>query len=155
MAKTALNKSAEFEQYYQALGNKYETKIFDSMKDVFMFALTLGFKNNQKLPLGKTGGEPISLRIFDEDDKNIFSVIALAHTNDISILLDDDECIEKRYKIMEEFANGGIKIMAEAFCKPIVDENEFKKFIEAFNTEEGQQHAKSLEEILAGAIDSV
>ena len=155
MAKSALYKAAVYEQIFQDLGNRNETKFFDNMKDVFMFALALGFKHNKKEVIVKSGGEPISLRIFTDEDENIFNVIALSHTNDISILLDDDDILEKKYKLMEEFANGGMSIIADAFCKPVVDESEFKKFIELYNEENGQSPRSSLEDLLAGAIDSI
>lgn len=155
MAKSALYKAAVYEQIFQDLGNRNETKFFDNMKDVFMFALALGFKHNKREAIQKTGGEPISLRIFTDEDVNIFNVIALSHTNQIEILLDDDDMLEKKYKLMEEFANGGMGIIADAFCKPVVDESEFRKFIESYNEENGQSPRSSLEDLLTGAIDSI
>jgi len=150
-----LRKSTEYEQYFQALGNIPDTKFFDSMKDVFMFACTLGFKHNRKLPFAAQGGEPIRLSVFDLEDENIFNVIALSHTNDISILLEDEECQDKKYKIMEEFANGGMSIMVENFCKPVVDESEFRKFVESFDDGSGRQTSKSIEDLIGGALDSL
>lgn len=61
MAKMALKKSAEYEQYFQELGNKPD-KIFDTMKDVFMFAVTLGFRMKKRVAFQKSGGEDISFR---------------------------------------------------------------------------------------------
>lgn len=155
MPKSALNKSAEYEQYYQDLGNNNETKIFDTMKDVFMFAAALGFRNHRHIPIQKSGGEPISLRFFKDEDFNIFNVIALSHTNDISILLDDDEYKDKKYRIIEEYANGGMSILIEEICKPVVDVNAFKKFVETFYSETDQPKKSNLEDILSKAMDSI
>lgn len=154
MAKTALKKSAEYEQYFQELGNKPD-KIFDTMKDVFMFAAALGFRMKKPIPFQKSGGEDISLRFFKDEDENIFNIIALTTTNEMSILLPDDEYREKRYKIIEEYANGGMSIMVEEFCKPIVDEGAFRRFVETFEDTSGEQQRTSLEDILAKAIDSI
>jgi dnd system-associated protein 4 len=155
MAKTALKKAAEYEQYFQELGNKPETKIFDSMKDVFMFAATLGFRKGKRVPFQKSGGEDISLRFFRDEDENIFNVIVLTDTGEMSILLPDDEYKEKKYKIVEEYANGGMSIMVEEFCKPIVDEGAFRRFIETFEDTSGERQKTSLEDILEKALESI
>lgn len=154
MAKTALKKSAEYEQYFQELGNKPD-KIFDTMKDVFMFAATLGFRMKKRIPFQKSGGEDISLRFFKDEDENIFNIMALTTANEMSILLPDDEYREKKYKIIEEYANGGMSIMVEEFCKPIVDEGAFRHFVETFENTSGEQQKTSLEDILAKAIDTI
>ena len=154
MAKSALRKSADYEQYFQELGNKPD-KIFDSMKDVFMFAATLGFRKRKRMPIAKSAGEDISLRIFKDEDENIFNIIALTDTNEMSILLPDDEYREKKYKIIEEYANGGMSIMVEEFCKPIIDENAFRRFVETFEDSSGDHQKASLDDILAQAIESI
>lgn len=154
MAKAALKKSAEYEQYFQELGNKPD-KIFESMKDVFMFAATLGFRAKKRIPFQKSGGEDISLRFFKEEDENIFNIIALTDTDEMSILLPDDEYREKKYKIVEEYANGGMNIMVEEFCKPIVDEDAFMRFIETFKDNSSAPQKSSFDEIIAKAIDSI
>ena len=154
MAKTALKKAAEYEQIFQELGN-IPDKIFDSMKDVFMFAAALGFHRKKRVPFQKSGGEDISLRFFKDEDENIFNIMALADTNDMSILLPDEEHREKKYRIVEEYANGGMSIMAGEFCRPIVDEGAFQRFIEAFDDDSDEAQKSSLEDILAKALDLV
>lgn len=154
MAKSALRKSAEYEQYFQELGNKPD-KIFDSMKDVFMFAATLGFQKKKRVPIAKSAGEDISLRFFKDEDENIFNIIALTDTGEMSILLPDDEYRDKKYKIIEEYANGGMSFMVDEFCKPIVDEGAFRRFVETFEDTSGEQQKVSLEDILGRAIESI
>jgi dnd system-associated protein 4 len=151
MAKTSLRKSAEYEQYFQELGNKSD-KLFDSMKDVFMFAVTLGFRKEKRVPFQKTDGDDIRLSYFKAEDENIFNIIALSDAKEMSILLPDDEYVEKKYKIVEEYANGGMSIMVEEFCKPIIDENAFRKFIETFEDASGEQQKASLEDMLEGVL---
>ena len=155
MAKSALRKAAEYEQYFQELGNKPD-KMFDSMKDVFMFAARLGFREKKRIPIVKSAGEDISLRFFKDEDENIFNIIALTDTNEMSILLPDDEYREKKYKIIEEYANGGMSIMVDEFCKPLpINENAFRRFVETFEDASGEQQKVSLDDILASAIESI
>jgi len=153
MAKSSMRKSEEFEFYYQELGNK-ENKFFENMKDVYMMATAVGFKAGKSLAFSKSAGEDISLRYFSDDDKKIMDLIALSITDDISILLSDDEYQEKKYKLMEEYANGGMKIMVEAFCKPVVDISEFYKFVEAFEGNAEVARKINIVDLLQGAIDS-
>lgn len=155
MAKSAMRKSTEFEQYYQALGNRPETKIFETMKDVFMFAATLGFRQDKRLPFAKAGGEDISLRFFRDEDMSIFDIIALSVTQEMYMLLSDDEYRDKKLALIEEFANGGMSIMIDEFCKPDINERAFRRFIESFEDASGTQPKASLEDILAKAIESV
>jgi len=154
-ASIRLRKSAEYEEFFQLLGNRPETKFFDSMKDVFMFACVLGFKHNRRYPFSAQGGEPMRLTVFEPDDENIFNIIAISCTDDISILLDEDECQDKKYRLMEEFANGGMSIIVEKFCNPVPNENDFKKFIQSYYDGSGQQAGVSIDELIGGAIDSL
>lgn len=152
MAKNALNKSYEYERYYQELGNNRDTKVFDSMKDVFMFAATLGYKKNIRVPFSKSGGEPISLRFFRDDDENIMSLIALLTTEDIGILLKEDNSINMKYKIIEEYANGGMRLMVDEFCKPVVDFAALCKFIESFDNSKDNIPKADIGELLEKAM---
>ena len=154
MAKSSMRKSEEFELYYQELGNK-ENKFFENMKDVYMMAIAVGFKCGQPLAFTKSAGEDIALRYFNDDDKKIMDLVALSITNEISILLSDDEYQEKKYKLLEDYANGGMKIMVDAFCKPVVDISEFYKFVEYFEINAEVAHKTNIVDLLQGAIDSL
>lgn len=154
MAKTSMRKSEEFELYYQELGNK-ENKFFDTMKDVYMMAIAVGFRFGQRLAFNKSAGEDIALRYFNDDDKKVMDLVAYSAADDISILFSDDEYQEKKYKLLEEFANGGMKIMVEAFCKPVIDISEFYKFVESFESNAEVARKASIEDLLAGAINSI
>jgi len=82
-------------------------------------------------------------------------LVAYSAADDISILFSDDEYQEKKYKLLEEFANGGMKIMVEAFCKPVIDISEFYKFVESFESNAEVARKASIEDLLAGAINSI
>ncbi len=155
MAKSAMNKSAEYEEYFQELGGNGKNKIFDNMKDVFMFAAAVGYKYNKCVPFVKRGGEPIGLRHFNEDDKKMIDLLALSVTNDISILFSEDEFVDKKYEIVEGLANGGMDIMVEAFCKPVIDITELFKFVESFEDGTGKIQKIDIASLLRGAMDSI
>jgi len=155
MAKSSMNKSADYERYYQELGNNPGTKLFDTMKDVFMFAVALGFHRGERLPFQQRGGEPIAIEYFKDEDRVVMDLIALSSTNDISILLNDDSCVERKYKLIEEYANAGMREMVDAFCKPIVDESSLKRFIESFDPGTGQRPKADIAELLRRASVSI
>jgi dnd system-associated protein 4 len=154
MAKSAMRKSEEYEFYFQELGNRAD-KIFDSMKDVFMMAVAVGFRYGQPLSFAKSAGENIALDYFNDDDKKIMDLVALSVTDDISILLSDDDYQEKKYKLIEEYANGGMKIMVDAFCKTGVDTSELYKFVEAFEGTPTVAPKADITDIIQGALNSL
>ena len=80
--KSALGKSAEMEPYYQYL---VKEDYFDTMKDVMLLAIMIGFKNNCRIPFTKYGGDAIKEHIF-KDDMDFLNVIAVLSTKDIKIL---------------------------------------------------------------------
>lgn len=114
MAKNSLNKSLEYEVYFKSLGKpeKNQDKLFNYMKDVYMLALTVGFKYKKRKEIKKASADPIKLDIFDEHDKVIMDIIALyenIHEKDLSLLRSDRE--DDKYKLIEEYANGGMEIL--------------------------------------------
>ena len=134
----SMSRSDEFEAYYQLLGGmKSEIKVFPTMKDVFMFALTLGFRLNERRPFAKRSSDPIPPRVFTDEDMNIIELIAYTSQDDISILIAEEATIEKKCKIIEEYANYGMSIMIKKFCTPSFEETEFRKFVESFNNSNG------------------
>jgi len=154
MAKSSMRKSDQFEYYFQELGNK-ENKFFDNMKDVYMMAIAVGFKYGQPLPFTKSAGEDIALRYFNDDDKKIMDLLALSITDDISILLSEEEYQDKKYKLLEDYANGGMNIMVDAFCRPVIDISEFYKFVEAFEGNAEVAPKTDIAAFLKGAMESI
>jgi dnd system-associated protein 4 len=134
--KNALNKSEEYESYYQMLGTS-EDRLFSSMKDVFMTALIVGYLKDAQKPFKKSGGEPIKLHIFSQEDRNIMDIIALDKTRDLSMLLRENE--EEKYKIIEEYANGGMEYLVEGFCKPVPSHDNLLKFVLSYKKDETTQ----------------
>ena len=105
--KTALGKSATMEPYYQYL---IKEGYFETMKDIMLLAIMIGFKNKTKLPIVKYGGEAIKEHIF-KDDIAFLDIIAVLSTKDIKILLDENK--EEKYKLLEEYAEAGMNLFVK------------------------------------------
>lgn len=152
--KAALNKSEEFETYYQMLGNS-PSKFLETMKDVFMLALVVGYLRDNKKPFSKNGGEPIKLTIFDDYDKNIMDIIALNKMNDTDILINDEQNIEAKYRMIEEYANGGMEILINSFCKPIPTLEKLKEFVQSYENNSEVSKRIDISEMITEAINEL
>ena len=106
--KSALGKSAAMEPYYQYL---VKEGYFETMKDVMLLAIMIGFKNEARIPVTKYGGDAIKEHIF-KDDMDYLNVIAVLSTKDIKILLDENK--DEKYKMFEEYAEAGMNAFVKA-----------------------------------------
>ena len=83
---------------------------FLTLKDAFMWAFTLGVREKKRTPLN---GPREGIFWFLQFDKNIdlpcLKMVALADTEDIAILLREDEILN----IAEEYANTGIRLIRD------------------------------------------
>ncbi len=77
---------------------------FDTYKDLFMFAVCLGFENGRRTKPRKGEGGEVMSKVFTEDDLAILKAIAIAETGDIEVLTRFGEILG----IAEEYANTGI-----------------------------------------------
>jgi dnd system-associated protein 4 len=78
---------------------------FKTMKDVFMWAASLGYKRGERRPI--TGKKQTIFRwaqFSSQTDLPVVKAISLANRNDISVLLSQDEMLN----VVEEYANAGI-----------------------------------------------
>ena len=82
-------------------------------KDLFMFALSTGFKNGVKPVLAKKQEFFWANNLRDEDEIIIKS-IALNATKNFDILQNHEELV----KIVQEYAHGGIQIIKEKLARP-------------------------------------
>ena len=136
MARNSLNKSLEYEAYFKSLGkpDKGEEKLFNSMKDVYMLALVLGFKYKKRKEIKRASSDPIKLDIFEEHDKVIMDIIALyenINEQDLSLLRSDRE--DEKYKLMEEYANGGMEIIIREICNKGSRLDDLKNFVKSLS----------------------
>ncbi|NES19762.1 MAG: DNA phosphorothioation-associated protein 4 [Symploca sp. SIO3E6] len=103
----------------QALtASKDTTGPFQTYADVVVFAATLGAQRNRQIPLGKISTKepaPIGLEIFASRGYDlVLNLIAIAQTKDTKIISPSDNVAqEKRIRIFEEYANGGLEILRD------------------------------------------
>lgn len=107
-------------QLVQDLVNyKDTTGPFQTYADVLVFAATLGAKYKKRIPLACVSKEPapISLETFISRGYDlVFKLLAVADTQDVKILSNDDpENEEQRGLIFEEYANAGLAKLQDEF----------------------------------------
>lgn len=87
-------------------------KVFDSYKDLLLFAATLGKSKNVKVKIDKSTLDPVRLTIFRGDyDLDIINCIALAETGEPKIMSELES--DTKLRIIEDYCNGGLKIIYE------------------------------------------
>ena len=102
---------------------KTQDGIFDNNKDLFLFAASLGYKDQKRRPLLKRDNE-IPLSVFQKSRNNLdfIDLIALGDTKDVYILdWDDEKIVDKKLNIIEEYANRGLEIIEEQLFKNNTD----------------------------------
>jgi dnd system-associated protein 4 len=103
----------------QALtASKDTTGPFQTYADVVVFAAALGVHGKKRVPLGtisKKEPAPIGLEIFVSRGYDlVLKLIAIAETKDTKIISPSDAVAqEKRIRIFEEYANGGLEILRD------------------------------------------
>jgi dnd system-associated protein 4 len=93
------------------LAGDSDDALFDSMRDLFVFAAALGKAENKRVPLAGSSGD-IRLELFQRDSGHellIQSLAVLENPEDPEILRDDREA--DRVATFEEFVNGGLEII--------------------------------------------
>lgn len=94
----------------QQAGKDIEEQPFLLMKDVFMWAVALGFQAGRKRALAPGRQQPFRWgQLSQELDVPALQAIALADTNDVEVLLRKDQVL----RIAEEYANEGIRIVSQ------------------------------------------
>lgn len=87
-------------------GNDPEHSPFRTMKDVFMFAASLGYRNGKRQPLK---GKRVTIfrwaQFSPQTDIPLLKAIAITHDGDVSVVQRQDEILT----IIEEYANAGIR----------------------------------------------
>lgn len=106
--------------------------IFNNMKELFLFALILGYSKNRREPIGKK--ESFAQGIMHENYyQKYFQLIALAVSGDPAVLVEEDS--EGFYQnIIEEYANGGIYQLEENVLNKKGNEvDNFKDLVDYLN----------------------
>ncbi len=80
-----------------------DTRPFENMKNLFMSATFLGYKNQERIPLAK-GTDIFNWQVFSTDEVSLLDALAVTETNGVEVLTDRNEIL----RIAEEYANAGI-----------------------------------------------
>ncbi len=95
-------------------------KVFPWIKDLQCFAAVVGFDQKRRKPLDRSNVENIEWHTFNNDNlTHYIYLIALAETNDVSVLKFDienpdsaaNQPSQNMMEIFEEYANGGFEII--------------------------------------------
>ena len=85
--------------------NHQDLSPFESMKNIFMLAIFIGYNEEKRIPLGKDKEMIFAwARFSPEEDVPLLRALALAETEDVEVLTNQDRILT----IAEEYANGGI-----------------------------------------------
>ncbi|MCZ8538291.1 DNA phosphorothioation-associated protein 4 [Paenisporosarcina quisquiliarum] len=111
MSNRRIKRPKNQEDGYKTLIDSEEFGVFLTYKDVFMTSGALGFMEQKRMKFSSSAeGIPWSVFTLDTDE-TIINAIALAETEDISILRDDPDSFDKKMQIFEEYAAGGFEIL--------------------------------------------
>jgi dnd system-associated protein 4 len=84
---------------------------FTTMKDMFMWAASLGYSRGGRKPLsGKKAGIFRWAQFHSQTDVALLRALAIADTGDLTVLQDQDKILE----IVQEYANAGIYELQQA-----------------------------------------
>lgn len=106
----------ERKETYDRLVRSDEEGVFFTYKDALLLAVCIGHNEGKKEKLSiATGDGEIHWEVFERNvmDVAMVNAIALSETNDLNILLDTEESFDRKFTILEEYANGGIHILEE------------------------------------------
>lgn len=92
-------------------------------KNLFLMAMVFGFHKKQSKPITTSDGF-VRKSYLRDNDESLINALAVYEKNDLDILLDKKEV----FKIAEEYANAGIKIIDKMISDS--DEAEFIKQLE-------------------------
>jgi dnd system-associated protein 4 len=87
--------------------------LFQTYRELACFAAVLGYESDTRLRLEGEQNDFVDGRIFGnyEPAVDLMYLVALASSRDMNILRDEHE--DRMLAIFEEFANGGLKLLAD------------------------------------------
>jgi dnd system-associated protein 4 len=87
---------------------------FSLIADVLVFAAALGLQRNRRVKLTEPLAEPIRQSVFERQGYDtMMNLLALRADPRPEVLADTDAAINLRAEAFEQFANGGLEILAE------------------------------------------
>ncbi len=136
---------------------------FESNKDVYVFAASIGFNHELQRSLVDTKGGEIPLHIFSKENKDYIDTLAIASTLDsddedkgkVELLSWENEtAVDEKLRIFQEYANGGLEII---YSKLFDDNNSiYDNLLQLIYSETGSVKKKtSTIGNLEGMIDEI
>ena len=111
MAYRRIKRPKDKEEVFEALVNS-DDKIFDSFKDLMVFAACVGYAFEQKVKLASGTLEAIDFSVFKgECDEALFNMIGLADTEDSLVLDNTEKRNDEKATYFEEYANAGLDMI--------------------------------------------
>lgn len=101
----SLESGEKHEQFKQLTESKLSPFYKRTMKDVFMYALGIGFSEKKRIGLKKSIGV-IPRTTFSDADLALIKAIAISEKGTMDVLFEEN--IKEAFEIAEEYANGGI-----------------------------------------------
>jgi dnd system-associated protein 4 len=125
---------------------------FSTYRDILLFAAAVGFRQQRRVPFTASSGDPIRSDVLlapGFSDTLVNMIAANVVTDDPEIM--DDTRLDERFRIFEEYANGGLEYIQEQVnvrhqpaAQVVID-----LVTEAF-TDEGGAKPVSVDELLGG-----
>jgi len=115
-----IRRNREHEADYKAL-KEGEQGTFETYKDILMMAACIGFRDGRRESFSSSA-EPIEWDVFSESiDLPIVNAMALLETEDPNVLLSDDATMDRKFTILEEYANGGFDTLKRRILESRLD----------------------------------
>ncbi len=86
---------------------------FPTYRDILLFAAAVGFRQDRRVPFAASSGDPIRSDVLMAPgfSDTLINMIAANVVDDPEIM--DDTRMDERFKIFEEYANGGLEYLQE------------------------------------------
>jgi dnd system-associated protein 4 len=86
---------------------------FPTYRDILLFAAAVGFRQDRRVPFTTSSGDPIRSDVLMAPgfSDTLINMIAANVVDDPEIM--DDTRMDERFKIFEEYANGGLEYIQE------------------------------------------
>ncbi|WP_377639270.1 DNA phosphorothioation-associated protein 4 [Oryzobacter terrae] len=101
-------------QQHEALMLELQTEgKFPTYRDILLFAAAVGFRQDRRVPFTASSGDPIRSDVLMAPgfSDTLINMIAANVVDDPEIM--DDTRMDERFKIFEEYANGGLEYIQE------------------------------------------
>lgn len=87
---------------------------FQTYADVMLFAAVLGAKQQRRVALTEISKNPspINIEVFlSRGYDGVIKLLAFTTTQDLKSLSNEEDSVNQRHQILEEYANGGLEVL--------------------------------------------